>query len=315
MNNLFGIPMACLALVSRGPYRLLGRCRNYACLEEEQQEDGSTRTVRGFFCRQHKKHKSTGRAALRSRICVGALGAHLELTPWQAYWVEELLSTGYVEIRREDVERMEERNKETRRPLAYLFLLFARHVPGFHRSWAPELWKQSVARLWRLRQAYGPIHITNNDIRTLICVKGDMDSWIQGMCAYPEFGTIDEHQIGYTAPDFYRFFDVNLTLPAKPFRAWMEEWVLQPADEIEKGRKIAAAKASSAVIRSLFDSKEYSAWRAFEKREWYERQKLRIEPIKEDIIATGWHPDRFLDWCLDVEEKEDLARNWLLEKA
>lgn len=305
--------MACLGIVTQ-VNGTLRRCRNYACLEEEEQNgnDGSIQTVRGFFCAKHKKHKSTGRAALRSRLCIGALGSHLELCPWQAAWAEELISTGYVEIRRIDLEKMEGQNQHIRTNRAYLLLLFARHVPGFHRSWAPMLWKESIARFWRLRQAYGPITITDADIRTMICVKEDMEAWIDGLSAYPEFGTMDTHQIGYTARDFYRFFDGGV---GSKHCQWKEEWILQPADEIEAARQKAIKTAKSAVIRSLFDSEEYKTWRVFEKREWYAAKKARIEPIKEDIVAMGWHPDRFLNWCLDVEEKKDIMSLWKLEEA
>jgi hypothetical protein len=39
--------------------------------------------------------------------------------------------------------------------------------------------------------------------------------------------------------------------------------------------------------------------------------KERCAVYKEDLIAFGWHPDRFLDWCLDVEELADLRAGWV----
>jgi hypothetical protein len=34
-------------------------------------------------------------------------------------------------------------------------------------------------------------------------------------------------------------------------------------------------------------------------------QKDRIDSLKEELMMITWHPDRFLTWCLDEEEKEE----------
>jgi hypothetical protein len=34
-------------------------------------------------------------------------------------------------------------------------------------------------------------------------------------------------------------------------------------------------------------------------------QKNRMDPVKEQLMAITWHPDRFITWCLDEEEKAD----------
>jgi hypothetical protein len=34
-------------------------------------------------------------------------------------------------------------------------------------------------------------------------------------------------------------------------------------------------------------------------------QKERIDSLKEELMMITWHPDRFLTWCLDEEEKEE----------
>ena len=34
-------------------------------------------------------------------------------------------------------------------------------------------------------------------------------------------------------------------------------------------------------------------------------QKDRIDSLKEELMAYAWHPDRFLTWCLDEEEKAE----------
>lgn len=34
-------------------------------------------------------------------------------------------------------------------------------------------------------------------------------------------------------------------------------------------------------------------------------QKERMDARKEELMAYAWHPDRFLSWCLDEEEKAE----------
>ena len=43
---------------------------------------------------------------------------------------------------------------------------------------------------------------------------------------------------------------------------------------------------------------------------WYQvaslsRTMRRMSLFKEDLIAATWHPDRFEQWCLDIEEKKE----------
>jgi hypothetical protein len=38
----------------------------------------------------------------------------------------------------------------------------------------------------------------------------------------------------------------------------------------------------------------------------------RTGSYKEELVARTWHPDRFLSWCLDLEEKIDLEDHWTI---
>lgn len=300
--------MACIAVIETRDRPFMRRCRNYACLEQE--EDGSI--VRGFLCGTHRKEKRRrfSHTALRSRLTVGGWGTFLHLnTQFRIKWIEELITSGYVVIRPEDVAKLE---NQTRAPAAYAYflLLIARHVPEFDRSWAPTVWKDAVKILWKLRQSYGPVYITDADIRTLICVKGDMTAWADGLALYPEMGMVNDRPIGFRDVDFYRFFSEPTLKPRwTKIGSWAEEWVLQDTKEVD-ALKERMQKANSSVVRQVFASEEFYRWRAFEKKEWYGKQDCRIAPYKEELIATTWHPDRFADWCLDWEEKDDIFGRW-----
>ena len=49
-------------------------------------------------------------------------------------------------------------------------------------------------------------------------------------------------------------------------------------------------------------------WRNFVKKNIARRRaQARTELLREDLIAAAWHPRRFGDWCLDCEERAELA--------
>jgi hypothetical protein len=37
------------------------------------------------------------------------------------------------------------------------------------------------------------------------------------------------------------------------------------------------------------------------------RAQERLKMYEEELIMKTWHPNRLMDWCLDIEEKNDFA--------
>jgi Leucine-rich repeat (LRR) protein len=50
----------------------------------------------------------------------------------------------------------------------------------------------------------------------------------------------------------------------------------------------------------------WKLWRE-EQEELASKQRIQATTrlLKEDIIASAWHPDRFQEWCLDEDEKRE----------
>ena len=48
-------------------------------------------------------------------------------------------------------------------------------------------------------------------------------------------------------------------------------------------------------------------WRNFVKKNIARRVQARTELLREDLIAATWHPRRFGNWCLDCDERAELA--------
>ena len=48
---------------------------------------------------------------------------------------------------------------------------------------------------------------------------------------------------------------------------------------------------------------------------YYKQRKIetlrQTAKIKEELIATTWHPDRVMDWCFDDEEKKEISESFM----
>ena len=33
--------------------------------------------------------------------------------------------------------------------------------------------------------------------------------------------------------------------------------------------------------------------------------------IKDELLEIAWHPTRFKEWCLDMEESESISKVWM----
>ena len=43
---------------------------------------------------------------------------------------------------------------------------------------------------------------------------------------------------------------------------------------------------------------------------YYKRKKLKKD-IYDELEPIAWHPDRWWDWCVDIEEKKEIEKLWL----
>ena len=47
----------------------------------------------------------------------------------------------------------------------------------------------------------------------------------------------------------------------------------------------------------------------------YHHKRKLSRRIQNDPLPVAWHPDRFLDWCVDEEEKRFFARMWRVSES
>ena len=40
------------------------------------------------------------------------------------------------------------------------------------------------------------------------------------------------------------------------------------------------------------------------------RRAVHIKVYKKELMERTWESSRFIDWCLDIEEKEEVLQRW-----
>lgn len=108
---------------------------------------------------------------------------------------------------------------------------------------------------------------------------------------------------------------VNAMLQAvdKPRRMWiLEELVQRPSSyDLFLNKKEFIPSFCSHNFWQTEQSDE--EWMEFWKK-MRESSKRRIRfhclRFKEELIARTWHPDRFFDWCLDIQELRQFQQDW-----
>ena len=48
----------------------------------------------------------------------------------------------------------------------------------------------------------------------------------------------------------------------------------------------------------------------FTGRDAYIKRKAQKAKIKEELMPVAWHPDRWWDWCIPEDEKQEISRLW-----
>jgi len=139
------------------------------------------------------------------------------------------------------------------------------------------------------------MEITWSDVQTLICVRGDLTKWLEGLLCYP---TYDDPELGYSEEEWYSFMKSCLEFDP----VWASEILSSDLPPIAgKGER---------RIDTIVQPERLRVWQKNQLLMLKEECRVRVVDYKEDLIAVTWHPTRFSKWCLDWEERRELKKVW-----
>jgi hypothetical protein len=232
-------------------------CRNYAEVLEEN-EDVITYSP---FCHIHKHPTITWKRLARGMEWSTARCTHLSF----------LLEHELLEVKKEMFATLDpEKN------YVYFVLLCARWLPGFHRSWNPQLFDEAVTYLWKWHMAIGPVQIKTEDFHTLTKVS----SWdlVAKRCPLPHHAWKTWlWKFFETEEGIALLFDTSLDDGIDEVQTWLATKTVAMTDIFQKQMKLSKAVGKA-------------------------KQRVKMNMIRKDLMELTWHPDRVVDWCFDNED-------------
>ena len=109
-----------------------------------------------------------------------------------------------------------------------------------------------------------------------------------------------------TEEDWFTFFTQTLDDPVWAHNFWS-------SDQHEAIINSALEKLPSLrnhPLTPILTGEKYKTWLQESKKAWYEKQKERMDSVKEELVAVTCHPSRFITWTMSAEDQAELARNW-----
>ena len=254
----------------------LKRCRAYATMND---------TGYDFTCAAHRDYFTSPPGGPHPfRIVQGIPNRVLNdlvREPSICIFLEDALKNGLITITKKDIEKINV-------PIYNHFLLIcAKHIKDFHINWNINVSKSAIRYImWKIG-SIGPVTYTYQDIFAFI--RND---------PVPGFWFVLEETRSRTKVEWYEFFEACVK------EDWFGEFILT-----NHSSHIAAIlkKNPSPMVRYILEEE-------FEFKKWFNQQRyamrVRLGPLKESIIAYGWETWRFVRWCLDEGEKNDMRAAW-----
>lgn len=301
--------MACLALCKDGT-----RCRNWARLVLDHEGGTASEVCRDFVCGNHKNYFANP-AAFRKNILTG-WGLFFEYHHSRAIALEEWMNHGLIEFVQEDFNlprfkdlSMNALPHQFVARYGFLFAFLLANQPSCDLwTWNPVLWEVAISWIWSHYWSYGLV----NPRQTLkkICMNQTRpDDFFRILLRY-KFRAMtpveDPFDKGGLANFINDLFESDKT---EEFRSLWSAILSEPAQRDFKALLLRPADAENLGFRFL-TSEVWTEYHKFVKDVCKRKARDRVEIFKEDLMAYCWHPDRFVRWCLDEEEKKDMRGMW-----
>ena len=265
-------------------------CRNYGSIIEES---GDT-TVYSATCKKHSSYDFKQHLVTRAQA--------LEWDSIEYNYFKRLLEDGVIEIKKEDISALPRAN------YTHFLLLCAKYVKEFEFDWQTKRSQAALGNLWwQSRALSGPVYVSKKDIITLASTSDNpLTTLSYCLAAFPG--------VKYQQPtkeEWIRFLDYffdssasseesgKLSLP-HPF--------IVDKEFSERTAKLCEPFGNT-FMKEFLLSGEFIKYVKEKKKSFYKSLKDQMDSVKGELVEICWHPDRYMDWCMDWEEKEWILSN------
>jgi len=261
------------------------RCRSYATIQLTEYTP---------TCRAHKNHF---KGDLVSKWIHKRILTNLEFYPARRIYIESALQLGLAHVKKQHILQIPQHTSYT-----YFILLCARHTE-FMLDWNSQLSFKVIGTLWKRVGSIGPVVITYEDLFSMFRTN-IVAGFYAILLAYPH----------HTPMNWFDFFERCSENP------WFQEFLHYSHKNIidELGvhlKKIylgQMVEPQSHTLLHIFESGEFFIWLLNKKKAFYLSLESRIEPIKEELLAVSWSPERVMEWCMDHSQRDFWASGLLM---
>jgi hypothetical protein len=297
---------SCFALTKRGK-----RCRGYATvLEEGADPDGTPVITYDLTCNSHRSFFEKNQDYLLNLLFghtrTGQYGSqyavYLEFFPAKRDFVECLLMYKCLVPTKEMIEKLYE---DPFGRLSYFIYLVAKHVPEFSKSWNPKLWENTIRNFWIYYYSVGPIQISFsmfypffredplNHFLDCIYIRGQIESFTTNEEVDLEIEVFARKYCMYTEYSDALMYSANLEEKIEKLHERFQTLQSIPIRTLIKRCKLLPILLEERNMRYIEN-----------------RRAVHIKVYKKELMERTWESSRFIDWCLDIEEKEEVLQRW-----
>lgn len=256
-------------------------CRNYADVLNRDSET----ILYAPTCRKHTKYFDSWCSGLPR------IGRRIEWYAIKYNHIKRVVEDGIVDVKKETIQSLPEGRNYT-----HLILLCAKYVDGFKRSWNPAAFDRSLRNIWWQIFAAGPVDVCSQDLVVLMKCYDEplVQSFYTLLTKFPDSGYQEPYE-----EEWFRVVDV---LVENSYLKWEPDLLNPEHFQMLKTKTTRFPRLHKLVEEGSLEKKLRNT-----KETFYKQQKESIVSVKEELIAFAWHPDRFMEWCVDWEEKEWLT--------
>lgn len=279
-------------------------------LEEGQDPDGTPYITYNLTCHLHRNFFEDNKEDLldmlfgetRTAQYASQFSVYLEFFPSKRAFVENMLIHKCFVPTKEIIEKLYE---DPFGRLSYFIYLVAKHVPEFSKSWNPKLWENTVRSFWIYYYSVGPIRISFpmfypflredplNHFLECLYIRGQIHSFTEDNSVDSDIELFARHYSMFSEDSEALVYSQNLEEKIEKLH---ERFQSLPSISIRPLIKRCKLLEVLLEQRKILYIEKHAA--------------VQIKRYKKELLERTWEPSRFIDWCLDIEEKKDLMRRW-----
>ncbi len=242
---------------------------------------------------------------------------NLEFDHYKTWYIKELL---YHQLLVPDQEFLQFFINKRSNKYAYFLMLLCQEVPTLKVALFQNRYLPLAFYLWHKLASVGPVTIGFREISSMLCLVHDplafyngcvAQCWIHQSARFPRQKWFDF--LEHCFKEHPAWAEAFLSIPLEKHKEYLRDPIFPYYDLSKDPQKLSSFHRGPdfLLLRTLWlESEDWWNTLRSMKQTLKILHKTRMDLVKEDLMAATWHPNRFMRWCLDEEDKADHRNCW-----